>query len=53
MPGGPPSNWRVAIAFSLYDAAERAQRLRVPLATLDRELAAAAKAEGIAVLGTD
>lgn len=41
--------------LTLYDAAylELAQRLRVPLATLDRDLAAAAKAEGVAVLGED
>ena len=39
--------------LSLYDAAylELAQRRRVPLATLDRDLQAAAKAEGITVLG--
>jgi predicted nucleic acid-binding protein len=37
----------------LYDAAylELAQRLRLPLATLDRELRAAARAEGVALLG--
>ena len=40
--------------LTLYDAAylELAQRRRLPLATLDRELAAAAGAEGVAVLGT-
>jgi predicted nucleic acid-binding protein len=41
--------------LTLYDAAylELAQRRRLPLATLDRELRAAAKAEGVAVLGVD
>ena len=40
--------------LTLYDAAylELAQRRRLPLATLDRELADAATAEGVAVLGT-
>ena len=41
--------------LTLYDAAylELAQRRRVPLATLDRDLMAAAKGEGITVLGED
>jgi predicted nucleic acid-binding protein len=40
-------------ALSAYDAAylELAQRHRLPLATLDRELRAAASALGLAVLG--
>ena len=39
--------------LTLYDAAylELAQRRRLPLATLDRDLAAAAGAEGVVVLG--
>ena len=39
--------------LTLYDAAylEITQRCRLPLATLDRELADAATAEGVAVLG--
>jgi predicted nucleic acid-binding protein len=39
--------------LSVYDAAylELAMRERVPLATLDKSLAAAAKAEGVVVLG--
>ncbi len=39
--------------LTLYDAAylELAQRRRVPLATLDRDLAKAAKASGVRVLG--
>ena len=39
--------------LSVYDAAylELARREGVPLATLDRELASAARAEGVAVLG--
>ena len=39
--------------LKLYDAAypELAQRRRLPLATLDRDLAAAAGAEGVVVLG--
>ena len=41
--------------LTLYDAAylELAQRRRLLLATLDRELRAAAKAEGVALLGID
>jgi predicted nucleic acid-binding protein len=40
-------------ALSLYDAAylELAQRLALPLATLDEELRAAARALGVALLG--
>lgn len=39
--------------LTLYDAAYRelAQRRRLPLATLDRELATVATAEGVPVLG--
>ncbi len=39
--------------LTLYDAAylELAQRRRLPLATLDRELRAAATAEGVSLLG--
>ena len=41
--------------LTLYDAAylELAQRRRLPLATLDRELRAAATAEGVPLLGVD
>jgi predicted nucleic acid-binding protein len=41
--------------LSLYDAAylELAQRRRLPLATLDRELRTAAAAEGVSLLGVD
>ncbi len=39
--------------LTLYDASylELAERLRLPLATLDRELRTAAKAQGVALLG--
>lgn len=39
--------------LTLYDASyfELAQRLRLPLATLDRELRVAAAAEGVALIG--
>ncbi|MCP5265623.1 MAG: type II toxin-antitoxin system VapC family toxin [Burkholderiaceae bacterium] len=41
--------------LTVYDAAylELAQRLRLPLGTLDRALASAALASGVAVLGVD
>ena len=52
---GPTLQLAIRHRLTVYDAAylELAQRLRVPLATLDRDLQAAAKAEGITVFGED
>jgi predicted nucleic acid-binding protein len=58
-PETPRQAWSVTLQLAerhrltLYDAAylELALRIRLPLATLDRELTLAAHAEGIAVLG--
>ena len=50
---GAPTRLSAGHNLTLYDAAylELARRAALPLATLDRELRAAAQSEGVAVLG--
>ena len=52
---GATLQFAVAHRLTLYDAAylELAQRRRLPLATLDRDLRTAARAERIVLLGVD